>query len=166
MRRKPTSAAKREKPAPQATVADPDITLPPEARPIPGRPFFRYTFSERGTHVDVDASYDVERRRRQLAELIALEAPNIERGLRFGPRRPTRGRSRIYREAVAVLAHLGKQASAKAVATELERRGVVSTQESKSGLVLVWRDDAGRTKRTDFTRFAKQISEVRKDINR
>lgn len=164
MRRKAaTRIAERKEPGQQQTVPDPDITLPPEARPVPGRPYYRYTFAKSGTHVDVDALYDEARRRRQLAEILRLEKDNIERGMKFGTNKLPRGRSRLYREAEAVLERDGRDTPAKAVLTDLERRGVVAVTKK---MMMRWRDDADRPKRTTFAQFEKQISKIRGDVRR
>lgn len=142
------------------------VAFPPEARPFPERPYYRYTFAD-GTHGDVDALYDEAHRRRQLAEIIRLEAGNIERGMRFGDDKPPRRRSYLYRHAEAVLRERGISASAKAVMNELVKRRVIVVKARRNGdLLLTWRDDARRHGRIEFKQFEKRISEVRKALSR
>jgi hypothetical protein len=135
---------------------DPAVSLPYDLRPAPGRPIYRFQF--RDGYVAVDALAWERRGRDQLATYMALEAPNAERGRKFGSEKPPRSPSRLYGAAAAILARDGVERSASYVLTHLKAEGVVTAFDTKT---VRWTDARAEARTTKRKKFETQLSRHR-----
>lgn len=115
----------------------------------------------------------VKARDRQTALLVLNNADNVRReilalqytrrGIKFAA--STRGRNRLYREAVAIRAG-NKDLAPKLVLQALEAAGVVYdvVLNAKGGLVLQWIDDKRRKKSTPFEQFSERLDVITKAV--
>lgn len=133
-----------------ANRPDPTVILPAAAKPVPGRPYIRYQFA--AGYVDIDALYDEKRRGDQWRRLHAMDAPDAEQGRKFKSGRKRDSKSRLYREAVALL-----PGSAKVVLRKLEKSGTVEFDED----VVKWKDDHDVQRTTSRKKFEDQLSRYR-----